>query len=141
MIYDYDQMRRQVQTANDKLFFITILLRINAESLEELDAKSSLLKNEFAKISAKARTLNFRQFNGLIANLPFNDLNIFDYERNVTSDGVATMFPIANSNTESSLYGVPIGRNYFTGLPVYLDTFDKNLTSPHIAIMGVTRGG
>lgn len=141
MIYDYDQIRRQVQTANDKLFFITILLRINAESLEELDAKSSLLKNEFAKISAKARTLNFRQFNGLIANLPFNDLNIFDYERNVTTDGVATMFPIANSNTESSMYGVPIGRNYFTGLPIYLDTFDKNLTSPHIAIMGVTGAG
>ena len=26
MIYDYDQIRRQVQTSNDKLFFITILL-------------------------------------------------------------------------------------------------------------------
>ena len=61
MIYDYDQIRRQVQTANDKLFFVTILLRINATNLEELDAKSNLLKNEFSKISAKARTLNFRQ--------------------------------------------------------------------------------
>src|SRR5574344_2382434 len=39
MIYDYDQIRRQVQTANDKLFFITILLRINCKSLEELNAK------------------------------------------------------------------------------------------------------
>ena len=36
------------------------------------------------------------------------------------------MFPIANCNTESSPNGVPIGRNYFTGLPVYLDTFSKN---------------
>lgn len=108
MIYDYDQIRRQVQTTNDKLFFITILLRINCKNLEELDAKSNLLKSEFAKISAKARCLNFRQLKGLKANLPFNDLNIFDYERNVTSDGLATMFPIANSNTESSVNGVPI---------------------------------
>ncbi len=141
MIYDYDQIRRQVQTSNDKLFFITILLRINARNLEELDAKSNLLKNEFSKISAKARCLNFRQLDGLKSNLPFNELNIFDYERNVTSDGLATMFPIANSNTESSPNGVPIGRNYFTGLPVYLDTFDKNLTNPHIVILGITGAG
>ena len=94
MIYDYDQIRRQVQTSNDKLFFITILLRINARNLEELDVKSNLLKNEFSKISTKARCLNFRQLDGLKSNLPFNALNIFDYERNVTSDGLATMFPI-----------------------------------------------
>lgn len=141
MIYDYDKMRNQVQTANDKLFFITILLRINCNSLEELNSKSNLLKNEFAKISAKVRTLNFRQLQGLKANLPFNELSILDYERNVTTSGIATMFPIANSNTASTLNGVPIGRNYFTGLPVYLDTFDKSLTNPHIVILGVTGAG
>ncbi len=108
MIYDYDQIRKQVQMANDKLFFITILLRINSKNLEELDAKSNLLKNEFAKISAKARCLNFRQLEGLKANLPFDELNIYDYERNVTSNGLATMFPIASSNTVSSPNGVPI---------------------------------
>ena len=141
MINDYDQIRNQVQTSHDKLFFVTILLRINANNLQELDEKTKLLKNEFAKMSAKIRTLNFRQLSGLKANLPFNDLNIYDYERNVTSDGLATMFPVANSNTESSPNGVPIGRNFFTGLPVYLDTFDKNLTNPHIAIFGITGAG
>ena len=135
MIYDYDEIRNVVQTANDKLFFITILLRLNAENLDELNKKSKLLKNEFAKISAKARTLNFRQFEGLKANMPINKLKIQDYERNVTSSGLATMFPIANSNTISAVNGVPIARNYFTGLPIYLDTFDKSITSPHIAIM------
>ena len=90
--------------ANDKLFFVTILLRINAKDLEELNTKSNLLKNEFSKISAKARCLNFRQLNGLKANLPFNDLNIFDYERNVTSDGLDTV---------SSANGVPIRKKLF----------------------------
>lgn len=141
MICDYDDIRRKVQMSNDKLFFITILLRINATNLEELDTKSNLLKNEFAKMSAKARTLNFRQFDGLKSNLPLNYINIHDYERNVTTDGLATMFPIANSNVASSQNGVPIGRNYFTGLPVYLDTFDESLTNPHIVILGVTGAG
>lgn len=138
MIYDYEDIRRKIQTSNDKLFFITIYLRINAKNLDELDTKTKILKNEFSKISAKARTLNFRQLEGLKANLPFNESTILDYERNITTDGLATMFQIANSNIESSAGGVPIGRNYFTGLPIYLDTFDKNLTNPHIAIMGIT---
>ena len=141
MISDYDYLRNQIQTSNDKLFFVTILIRINAKSIEELDSKTNLLKDEFSKMSAKIRTLNFRQLSGLKANLPFNQLSIYDYERNITSDGVATMFPIANSNTESSINGVPIGRNYFTGLPIYLDTFNKNLTNPHIVILGVTGAG
>lgn len=141
MILDYDQIRKQVQMANDKLFFVTIFLRINGKNLEELNAKSNLLKNEFAKISAQVRCLNFRQLDGLKANLPFNFLNIYDYERNVTSGGLATMFPIASSNTLSSPNGVPIGRNYFTGLPIYLNTFDKDLTNPHVVILGVTGAG
>ena len=141
MIYDYDEIRNLVQTYNDKLFFVSIFFRINATNLEELNTKSNLLKSEFAKLSAKARCLNFRQFEGLRANLPFDTSNIIDYERNVTSEGLATMFPIANSNTESNVNGVPIGRNYFTGLPVYLNTFDKSLTNPHIVILGITGAG
>lgn len=140
MIYDYDEMRREIQTSNERLFFVTILLRINAVNLEELDAKTNLLKSEFAKISAKARTLNFRQLDGLKANLPINSLKFLDYERNVTSSGVATLFPITSSN-DSNINGVVIARNYFTGLPVYLDTFDKSLTNPHMVLLGVTGAG
>ena len=51
MLYDYEDIRRKIQTTNDRLFFITILLRVNARSLEELNIKSNLLKNEFAKKS------------------------------------------------------------------------------------------
>ena len=141
MLYDTADMRHKVQEEHDKVFFISILFRINAESLEELNIKSKILKDEFAKIPSKIRTLNFRQFDGLKANLPLNDLNIYDYEANVTSSGFATMFPIACSNFESGINGVPIGRNFFSGLPVYLDTFSKNLTNPHIVILGVTGAG
>ncbi|MCI9064130.1 MAG: DUF87 domain-containing protein [Clostridia bacterium] len=141
MAYDYEEIRRDIQEKDEKLFFITIYLRINASTLENLEERSNLLKNEFAKISSKVRTLSFRQLSGLKANLPFNDSRIVDYERNVTTKGLATMFPIANCNSESSIDGVPIGRNYFTGLPVYLDTFSKRLTNPHIVVLGATGAG
>ncbi len=141
MIYDYEDIRKKIQTSNDKLFFITILLRINGKNIDELNSKTNILKNEFSKMSVKVRTLNFRQFEGLKANLPYNISNIHDYERNITAQGLATMFPISNSNAESSPDGVLIGRNYFTGLPVYLDTFSKELTNPHLAILGESGAG
>src|SRR5699024_1580749 len=34
-----------------------------------------------------------------------------------------------------------IGRNYFTGLPVYLDTFSKDLANPHLCILGESGAG
>lgn len=141
MIYDYEDIRKKIQTTNDRLFYITIHLRVNAKNLDELNTKSNILKNEFSKMSVKVRTLNFRQFDGLKANMPFNVSNIHDYERNVTAEGLATMFPISNSNAESSPEGVLIGRNYFTGLPVYLDTFSKELANPHLAILGESGAG
>lgn len=132
---DYEKMRQQVQIKEDRLFYITILLRINAKDIDELNEKSEILKTEFAKMSAKVRTLNFRQIDGLKANLPLNTSNILDFERNIVAEGLATMFQISNSNAESSPSGVLIGRNYFTGLPVYLDTFEKSLANPHMAIL------
>ena len=141
MMLDYDGMRNKIQITDDKLFYVTILIRVNASSMEELNNKSNTLKSEFAKMASKARTLNFRQFKGLQASLPINVSYIHDYERNVTADGLATMFPISNSNSESSPNGVLIGRNAFTGLPVYLDLFEKGLANPHMAILGESGSG
>ena len=139
-ITDFEDMRRKIQTTNDRLFYVTILLRLNAESLEDLNERTSILKSEFSKISAKIRTLSFRQLEGLKDNLPINNGSIQDYERNMTASGFATMFPISSSGL-SSRTGVVIGRNYFTGLPVYLDVFDKELPNPHIAVLGMSGAG
>lgn len=139
-ITDFEDMRRKIQTTNDRLFYVTILLRLNAESLDELNEKTAVLKSEFSRISAKIRTLSFRQLEGLKDNLPINNGSIHDYERNMTASGFATMFPISSSGL-SSRTGVVIGRNYFTGLPVYLDVFDKELPNPHIAVLGMSGAG
>lgn len=139
-ITDFEDMRRKIQTTNDRLFYVTILLRLNAESLDELNEKTTVLKSEFSRISAKIRTLSFRQLEGLKDNLPINNGSIHDYERNITASGFATMFPISSSGL-SSRTGVVIGRNYFTGLPVYLDVFDKELPNPHIAVLGMSGAG
>ena len=47
-IQAFEEMRRDIQINNDKLFFIKITLRVNAKSLEELNENSKLLRDEFA---------------------------------------------------------------------------------------------
>lgn len=85
-IAGYEKMRREIQMKGDKLFFVTILLRLNAESIEDLNYRTKILKEEFEQDSSKVRTLTFNQLEGLKSTLPISSNNIKGYERNMTAD-------------------------------------------------------
>ena len=138
MLYDYEGIRKQVQTSEDKLFFVTILFRINAKSQEELNNKTNLLKNEFAKMSAKIRTLNFRQLEAFKTVLPLGELPLNNYERNMVAGGISTLFPISNPNISHS-QGAFLGRNLTTNAPVYFNGFigPPELPNPSVFICGI----
>ena len=139
-IQAFEEMRRDIQINNDKLFFIKILLRVNAKSLEELNEKSKLLRDEFANKSCEVRPLYFKQLDALKETLPLNNNIINDNDRNMTSSGLAAMFPIAR--TKSSVKeGIYLGRDLFTGLPMNLETFTHGLANANIAIFGVPGSG
>ena len=139
-IQDFEKMRRDIQINNDKLFFIKITLRVNAKSLSELNEKSKILKDEFAKRSCEVRTLYFKQLEALKETLPLNNNIISDNNRNMTTAGLAAMFPIAR--TKSSVKdGIYLGRDLFTGLPMNLETFTQGLANANIAIFGVPGAG
>lgn len=67
-IKSFEEMRWNIQINNDKLFFIKILLRINANNLEELNEQSKLLRDEFANKSCEVRPLYFKQLDALKEN-------------------------------------------------------------------------
>lgn len=136
----FENMRRNIQINNDKLFFIKIVLRINAESLEELNEKSKMLRDEFANKSCEIRPLYFKQLDALKETLPTNNNIITDNNRNMTSEGLAAMFPIARTKS-STKGGIYLGRDLFTGLPINLETFTEGLANANIAIFGVPGAG
>ncbi|MBP3254983.1 MAG: ATP-binding protein [Clostridia bacterium] len=139
-IESFEQMRRDIQINNDKLFFIKITLRLNAISMEELNEKSKMLRDEFANRSCEIRTLYFKQLDALKETLPLNNNIIKDNNRNMTTAGLAAMFPIAR--TKSSVKeGIYLGRDLFTGLPMNLETFTTGLANANIAIFGVPGAG
>lgn len=128
-INDLESLRMLIQTNQDKLFYATIFITLNAENLLELNEKTKILESELNKKTAMIRTLTFRQIEGLKTMLPLGDNPIPNYERNIVAGGVATLIPISNPNLSHDK-GIFIGRNMFTNAPVYIDTFCRSSPTP-----------
>lgn len=141
-INDLEDLRMLIQTNQDKLFFATIFITLNAESLFELNEKTKILESELNKKTSMIRTLTFRQLEGLKTMLPIGEIPISNYERNMVAGGIATLIPISNPNLSHDK-GIFVGRNMFTNAPVYVDTFigPPSLPNPHVFICGTSGGG
>lgn len=139
-IQAFEKMRRDIQINNDKMFFVKITLRLNAKSLEELNEKSKLLRDEFANRSCEIRPLYFKQLDALKETLPLNNNIVNDNNRNMTTEGLSAMFPIARTKATVKS-GVYLGRDLFTGLPYSLETFGDGLANANIAIFGIPGSG
>lgn len=141
-IMDLESLRSLIQTNQDKLYFVTVFIRINAKNLNELDEKTLILETELNKKSAMIRTLMYRQQEGIKTILPLGDFPIPNYERNFVSGGIASLIPVSNPNLSHN-NGVFIGRNLFTNAPVYIDTFigPPELPNPHVFICGTSGSG
>ena len=141
-IADLEDLRMLIQTNQDRLFFATIFITLNAENLQELNEKTKILESELNKKTAMIRTLTFRQLDGLKTMIPIGEIPISNLERNMVAGGIATLIPISNPNLSHDS-GIFIGRNMYTNAPVYIDTFigPPALPNPHVFICGTSGGG
>ena len=142
VINDLEELRMLIQTNQDKLFFATIFITLNAKSLEELNEKTLIIESELNKKTAMIRTLVFRQIEGLKNELPLGERPIPNYERNMVAGSITSLIPISNPNL-SHKDGIFLGRNLFTNAPVYVNTFigPPTLPNPHVFICGTSGGG
>lgn len=138
-ITDLEDLRTLIQTNQDKLFYATIFITLNAESLQELNEKTKVLESELNKKTAMIRILTFRQLEALKTVLPIGTKPISNYEQNMVAGGIATLIPISNPNLSHDR-GIFIGRNIYTNTPVYVDTFigPPTLPNPHTFICGTS---
>lgn len=84
-INDLEDLRMLIQTNQDKLFYVTIFISLNAESLADLNEKTKILESELNKKAAMIRTLTFRQTEGYKTILPINEYTIRNYEKNMVA--------------------------------------------------------
>lgn len=84
-IVDLEELRMLIQTNQDKLFFVTIFISLNAEDINELNEKTKILESELNKKTVMMRTLTFRQLEGLKSMLPVGTEPISNYEINMVA--------------------------------------------------------
>lgn len=84
-ITDLEDLRMLIQTNQDKLFYVTIFISLNAESLADLNEKTKILESELNQKAAMIRTLTFRQTEGYKTILPINEYPIRNYEKNMVA--------------------------------------------------------
>ncbi|SDF16112.1 Type IV secretory pathway, VirB4 component [Thermoanaerobacter thermohydrosulfuricus] len=132
-----------IQRNIDRMFFVTIFVKIRARNLDELEQKTRYIESIFQKKFAITRTIVFQQLDALNDMLPSSPkLSVTEYKRNITAGGTAALSPISNPDLTHS-QGIYFGKNYFTGSPVFIDNFDypKMLNNPHVAVFGIPGSG
>lgn len=86
-----------IQTNQDRLFFATIFITLNAENLQELNEKTRVLESELNKKTAMIRTLTYRQLEGLKTMLPIGNNPIPNFERNMVAGRYCNVNPCFQS--------------------------------------------
>ncbi|EGL83773.1 type IV secretory pathway VirB4 components-like protein [Caldalkalibacillus thermarum TA2.A1] len=120
-IEDAWRLRDAVAMNEDKMFYVTVVITITANSLEELDQVSKLLEETLGGRSVQLRRNFLRQKEGLISTLPLNQ-NEMDRYRNFNLGATTALFPFTASNLVHH-NGVYLGTNLSTNAPVIFDPF------------------
>jgi len=142
VIRDLEAVRSAVQTNRDRMFYVSLFIALHARTEEELDRRSDVLEDILARRAAYVRPLVVRQVDGLKSAIPTGSPAVQDYWRNLTTGGVASMVPVSNPDV-SHASGIFLGYNYFTGAPVFYDSFigPPHLPNPHVSCFGTSGAG
>lgn len=144
VLEDVENLRRAVQRGWERLFKVSLLITVYAQSREELDRKCSSLETVLAGLSARAVPCIFNQREAYQYNLPLMLLPSVQSEvksRDVTLGGAAFTLPVVNDHF-SHPSGAFLGFSG-SGSPVFFDPFigPPDLPNPHIAVFGYTGAG
>lgn len=120
-IRDAWQLRDNVTMNEDKMFFVTVVITLMAESKEELEKKSKMLEERLGGRSVHLRRNFLRQEQGLRSTLPLGE-NKMDTYRNFNLGAATALLPFTASNMAHP-NGVYLGVNLTTAAPVIFDPF------------------
>lgn len=121
-VQDLEGLRENIQMNRDKLYYVTVIVSVSADSLEELEKGSKILEEVLAGKSIRARRMFLRQSEAFKSFVPVLENYCEDLSRNFNTGAAVSLFPFASPEF-SHKRGIPIGINLFTGSPVIFDNF------------------
>lgn len=141
---DAKYIRRQLQIANEELYYLYIYISIYADSMDDLNDDIQKVESIASGIGLKTRKALFRQKEIFDATMPFlkneNTVKRY-YKRNVLTSGLIGTYPFV-SNELCDEKGVLIGINDFNKSLVMIDRFDsEKYKNSNMCIIGTSGSG
>ena len=141
---DAKYIRKQLQIANEDLYYLYIYISVYADSLDNLNNDIQKIESIASGIGMKTRKALFRQKEIFDTVMPFlkNENTVKKYyKRNVLTSGIVGTYPFV-SNELCDENGVLIGINDFNKSLVMIDRFDSyKYKNPNMCIIGTSGSG
>lgn len=118
------ELKDKIQRGQEKLFQVSIYMTITADSLIELNKKTTLLETVMSTRLFYIKTAVFQQLEGLQSVLP-RAQNMLAQKRNLDSSSVALTFPFVSSELVQES-GILYGINKSNSSLVIVDRFSLN---------------
>lgn len=137
--FETERIRDEIAAGFNKLYEATIVCTIFADSTENLNKLSELLRMEMSKNLITVRSCWGMQVDGFLSNLPYCDTKV---KKDNTFDKrtMGTVFPFVLSDI-SHQTGIPIGFNKQTGVPILFDNFHPSLSNYNLVVFGKSGAG
>lgn len=141
---DAKYIRKQLQIANEELYYLYIYISVYADTLENLNNDIMKIESIASGIGLKTRRALFRQKEIFDTTMPFmkNENTVKKYyKRNVLTSGIVGTYPFV-SNELCDENGVLIGINDFNKSLIMIDRFDSNkYKNSNMCIIGTSGSG
>lgn len=118
------ELKDKIQRGQEKLFQVSIYMTITADSLAELNKKTTLLETVMSTRLFYIKTATFQQLEGLQSVLP-RAQNLLAQKRNLDSSSAALTFPFVSSELVQES-GILYGINKSNSSLVIVDRFSLN---------------
>jgi|SRR3989344_1667819 len=118
------ELKNKIQRGQEKLFQISIIISLSADSLIELNKITTLLETTLSTRLFYTKTASFQQLEGLQSVLPRAE-NLLNQKRNLDSSSTALTFPFTSSELVQES-GILYGINKSNNSLVMIDRFSLN---------------
>lgn len=136
---DAQTLLRELQSQNERMFLVTILLLHTGQTEQELETNVFQASGIAQKHNCSLRRLDFQQEQGLMSCLPLAQ-NLIEIERSLTSSSTAVFIPFTTRELfQAGANSIYYGINALSNNLIMLDR--KKLKNPNGLILGTPGSG
>lgn len=143
-----EKLRMDIQTGDDTLHYVQIILTLWAEDLQKLDRLTQTVEEEFARYDVIVRTCIMDQASAFRTAFPLDGRYFKESVLNVKNGSALCLFPEGNTELVHEK-GIWLGMNVNTFAPVVYDRFlgqrkvaeSRDILNPHVFVSGKSGSG